>query len=102
MPETVTKEEAHRLLVENSWAEESETCGHPGCTEHRAETSRMIHTFMGPFGADWDLADAEREIETATAIGWAQHLLGHDLAIRTAEGKLVYFDVRRPKAVADA
>ncbi len=102
MTDAVTKEEAHRLLVANSYAEEIEECGHPGCTEHRAEGKRRIHTFRGPFGADWDLDEAEREVEGALEIRWVDHLFRHNLGVKCADGSAVYFDVPRPKVAVNA
>jgi hypothetical protein len=46
-------------------------------------------------GADWDVEDVVREIEKAADVKWIGHLLGHDLAVLTAEGNVRCFQVTR-------
>jgi hypothetical protein len=58
--------------------------------------SRIVHCFVGAFiGADWDVEDVVREIEKAADVKWIGHLLGHDLAVLTAEGNVRCFQVTR-------
>lgn len=59
----------------------------------------LIHTFAGPFGADWDLDAALQAVSKAERCGWVDHILGHDLGIETAEGKVVLFQCKRPDGV---
>lgn len=48
-------------------------------------------------GADWDLDDLIRALETATEIVWFDDFfMGHDLAIKTAGGRFLKFAVKRP------
>lgn len=58
----------------------------------------ILHCFMGGFGADWDLESVQDAIERSTAVGWVDHMLGHDLVVQT-DGKLRFFDVKHPTAV---
>jgi len=98
MSETLTKDEALRLVRENAWEERTDevTCGHPGCEDHRAKGRLMIHTFSA-FGCDISLAAAEEYIAEATAVKWVDHLLRHDLAAVQPNGRAICFDVRRPE-----
>lgn len=48
-------------------------------------------------GADWDLATAIEFVETAQGIQWVDHPLRHDLAVKGADGRVVYFDIRSPQ-----
>lgn len=56
---------------------------------------RIIHTFAGPFGADWDADTALEFIARSDERAWVDHMLGHCLAVR-ADGRVIYFDVKRP------
>lgn len=58
----------------------------------------LIHCFLGPFGADWDLDDAIRLLSQATDIAWVDSIVRHDLAV-VANRKAHYFDVKRPAEV---
>lgn len=94
--EALTKDEAIRLIRENSWAERGEpTCGHTGCEDHPGEGPRMIHTYSGFGGYDTSLEVAEEAVREAVAVEWVEHLLQHDLAIKRPDGHVLYFDVRR-------
>lgn len=55
----------------------------------------LIHTFAGPFGADWDLDGAVKFIMRSTERAWVDHPVGHDLGV-LADGRIVYFDVTAP------
>jgi hypothetical protein len=76
------------------------TCGHPGCTDHAAERKR-IHTFSERgFGADWNLDFTEAFVMSAKRCGWGGDMPGHDLGVVGADGRLIFFEVKRP--VGDA
>ncbi len=55
---------------------------------------RIIHTFAGPFGADWDADSAVAFITRSDDRAWVNHMLDHDLAV-VADGRIIYFDVKR-------
>lgn len=59
----------------------------------------IIHTFAGPFGADWDLDEAIALVERSVEIAWVDHLICHDLAVREDDKHVIYFDCKRPAAV---
>lgn len=100
--ETVTVDEAIRLVREYSWLEPGSevTCGHTGCEDHRGEGRRMIHTY-GSFGCDLDVASVEQMIREAESIRWVDHLLRHDLAVIASNGRALCLDIpgpsRRPR-----
>jgi len=96
MTDTLTKEDAVRLVREHSFAPQVETCGHRGCEDHLGDGPRIIHTRRGGFGADNGLEEIEREIETASSVEWVDSLLGHNLAIVQSNGKYCCVDVPRP------
>ncbi len=99
--ETLTKDEAVRLVREHSWAREVATCGHTGCEDHRGDgPDRYIHSRRGGFAADNSLASIEAEIAAAQTIEWVDSLLGHNLAIVQADGRYCCVDVPRPKDAA--
>ena len=56
---------------------------------------RIIHTYAGPFGADWDADDAVAFITRSDERAWVDHLIDHDLAVR-AVGRVVFFNITRP------
>lgn len=57
----------------------------------------IVHTLAGPFGADWDLDSAVAVLADAQRIAWQDSITRHDLAVVTAEGRLLRFDVPRPE-----
>jgi hypothetical protein len=95
-PKEITKEEAIAALRKHAWTQRSDevTCGHPGCEDHRAAGRTVIHSYLGGFGADWDLDGAIAAVESARKVAWAPHWMGHDLAVQTAEGKVVRFEAK--------
>lgn len=96
----ITKDEAITFVTEASWpGRPVVTCGHRGCEEHVEDGERYIHVFSG-FGMDMPLAGVIEEIRTAQRTGWIDHLLRHDLACITAEGRVHCYDVRRPAEVS--
>lgn len=62
---------------------------------------RVIHSMRGGLGADWDLDGAIAAVESAREVAWVDHLLGHNLAVREADGRIVHFEVKRPAPVAE-
>lgn len=82
----LTTDEAHAAVesVAFTIAEEFEGAGR-----------RIVHVFMGPFGADWDVEGVHTLIDKADDIAWMDDLVGHDLAV-LADGKVHRLDVRKP------
>lgn len=60
---------------------------------------QIIHCIGRICGADWDLDDVVREIETADAVQWGDHIIGHDLMVK--KGRFLWsFGVKRPEVAA--
>jgi hypothetical protein len=57
----------------------------------------LIHTFAGPFGADWDLDEAILTVSKAKRCAWLDSITSHDLGIETEDGKVVLFNCQRPE-----
>jgi hypothetical protein len=95
----ISKDAAIEAVRGASWAEQVATCGHRGCEDHVGDGKRYIHVFSG-FGMDMPLDGVEEEIRAAQRVGWIDHLLRHDLAAVTAEGRTHCYDVRRPAEVS--
>ena len=61
----------------------------------------LVHSFAGPFGADWDLTAVHAAIDAAAEVHWEQDpWIGHQLAIVELGGRRVYFDVKAPAGAA--
>ncbi len=57
----------------------------------------LVHSFAGPFGADWDLAAVYEAIDAAAEVRWARGAaLSHELAVVEPGGRRVWFDVKAP------
>ncbi|GGK90636.1 hypothetical protein Ppa06_57710 [Planomonospora parontospora subsp. parontospora] len=87
-PTLITADEAVEVLTATAFEitdEESERYG-----------EKIIHCFAGMLGADWPLQTALDLLETAQTIAWINHWASHDLAVMDAEGKVRFFDVKRP------
>lgn len=68
---------------------------------HTDEAGRTtIHTFAGGgfifMGADWDLEPAIEFAISAEDVGWCDHPLVHDLAIKGSDGRVIFFDIPNP------
>lgn len=63
--------------------------------EHRPMKREIIHCLMSFTGADWDVEDVLRCIETASAVEWCNRE-GHDLAVTGPDGRRYYFGVPKP------
>lgn len=59
---------------------------------------KIIHCFAGFMGADWNLDGVIEAIKTARDVAWMDHRADHHLAVLTSEGRVRFFDVRRPEA----
>lgn len=100
----ISKDEAIAALEANAWSDMVATCGHTGCEDHRGRGPYRIHSFLGGFGADWDLAEAIELVHRADTVGWVgltgreMFTMGHDLFALVAD-KTYFFDARRPPAV---
>ena len=66
-----------------------------GSENHRPMKREIIHCLMSFTGADWDVEDVLRCIETASAVEWCNRE-GHDLAITGPDGRRYYFGVPKP------
>jgi hypothetical protein len=97
----ISADEAVALLTAASWRDQKgcEYCDHvcdPG--------DAMVHTFAGPFGADWTLAAAIEHVRAASKVGWGHGLFRHDLGAFTPDdptapegpGRVVWFSVPHP------
>jgi hypothetical protein len=64
-------------------------------------TQMIVHTFGGPFGADWNLEHAEEFISAASGVFWGFSLFGHHLhAVSDGpDGRCISFDVEAPAEV---
>lgn len=75
---------------------------------HAVEEDRCLtHSFLGPFGADWDLLPALQLIEGAASVMWNLYgLAGHELEVCVKDpehprGERIYFfDVKMPREVS--
>lgn len=56
---------------------------------------RIIHTYAGPFGADWDVAEAVEFVRAAEHVYWARSVFQHDL-VAVSNGRVVSFNVPSP------
>jgi hypothetical protein len=63
---------------------------------------RVIHTRLGPFGADWDESEVLAAIDTATNLQWARGLLGPFLAVVTADGRQIAVEIPAPVSALEA
>lgn len=79
----ITIDEAIKLVRENSFTTD--------------EGRTIVHTFAGPFGADWDLEGVENFLRGATTVGFSNHIFGHDLV--AVNERVVRFDVQAPDNV---
>jgi hypothetical protein len=57
---------------------------------------RVLHTFVGGMGADWDLIDALGFVMAAKEVAWSRPWAGHEL-YATDGIRHVYFGVEAPK-----
>lgn len=57
----------------------------------------LVHSFAGPFGADWELAAVYEAIDAAAEVRWVRGAaLGHELVVIEQDGRRVWFDVKAP------
>jgi hypothetical protein len=89
----LTPEEAAQYLTESAFEvtdPESEDFGR-----------KIVHSYADGLGADWDLQDVLGLLDEARDIAWlpGPFTLGHDLAVLTAEGRKLRFDVKAPAEV---
>ena len=76
--------------------ETGKECEHCGGTGEVPGGRRVIHSFLGAFGADWDAAGVIDLVTSSTEVVWGPGLAGHDLAVRNENGKWVRFEVPHP------
>lgn len=91
--------EAVRAAAWTQYDSSNSTCGHRGCEDHPAEWQRIHTQSRLGFGADWDLDEAERFIESAQKCAWVPSLLGHELGVIGADGTTIYFGAKPPAEV---
>lgn len=61
----------------------------------------LVHSFAGPFGADWDLAAVYEAIDAAADVRWKpDHFVAHQLLVVDQDGRRVHFDVKAPAGAA--
>jgi hypothetical protein len=60
---------------------------------------RLVHSFLGCIGADWDEDDVIALIQRADECRWGVGFAGHDLLV-VADGKQYFFRVQRPEPVS--
>lgn len=71
-------------------------CPHCEGSGYSSETARrIVHTFAGAFGADWELDRVHAAIDAAASVRWTNDLAGHDLAVMV-DGREIRFQVKRP------
>ena len=54
---------------------------------------KVIHCFMGSFGADWNKKDVISLIKKSKRIAWADNMFNHNLCIIN-DGRLRCFDIK--------
>ena len=94
-PIRTNKTDAVQAVRKAAWTGEVETCGHPGCTDHRGPGTPRIHTMAGGIGADWNLDAAIDFVENADEVWWIPNPFDHDLLV-TRRGRTVRFEARNP------
>lgn len=57
---------------------------------------RLIHSFAGGFGADWELPAVLKAIDSATKVGFGAGIMQHDLYVETPDGRTLLFQVPKP------
>lgn len=74
LPPLVAKRRAVELIRAHAWPRSEE------------DPRSVIHTYAGPFGSDWDVADLTQVIDQdGTTVAWrpeGQLSIGHDLIVR--------------------
>jgi hypothetical protein len=92
----IDQEEALRAARAAAWPIPAEcaACGGSGVDSERIQR-RVVHTFRGTFGADWDLDQVEKFLAEADTIEWVDNLFDHNL-VATVDGRRVAFQVQRP------
>lgn len=102
--ETLSRDEAITAVREASWIQydyDNATCGHPGCQDHPDESRKRIHSLSEHgFGADWDLDRAEDFIVHAASGRWVDNVSGHHLRVAGEDGRVIYFEAKRPSGGA--
>lgn len=92
----ITKAAAKEAARAAAW-DEGQEC--PTCHDGKIPGGRrVIHSFLGSLGADWNLDSVLDLIDGAEGVYWQAGFSGHDLAvITTSDRRLQYnFDVKRP------
>lgn len=93
----ITKDAAKEAARAAAWDEGQECLT---CHDGRVPGGRrIIHSFLGFLGADWDLDGVVDLIDKARGVYWVHGFDGHDLAVlTTVEGRSVQynFQVKRP------
>ena len=98
--EPTLSESKERLIAAlDDWQEQLDPCDH-GHVDHGPETHlgrRLVHTYAGAMGADWDYDSAVEFIRAATAVVKAPRMavVGHGGAARSSEGRWIAFATKR-------
>jgi hypothetical protein len=81
--------------------DEGKPCEHCGGEGRVSGGRRLVHSYLGGLGADWDEDSIVALIQRAESCQWAEGFLGHDLLV-IADGKRYAFQVKRPEPVSTA
>jgi len=57
------------------------------------DEGRVVHSFLGSFGANWDVEDVVTMINEAKEVAWVNNVLDHNLRVTAANGKAYFFQV---------
>ena len=93
----ITADEAIAAATAQAWTEQFDEGEDRG-----REPRTLIHSVsIGSgmmLGADWDLFDLVAALHEAQEIVWFDDFMGHELAMKTADGRVLKFEVKRPAA----
>lgn len=62
------------------------------------QTRRVVHSFRGPFGADWDLSSVVSCIRASRSLHWqpiGPFASTHPLLVVEADGRKIRFEAKR-------
>ena len=93
---SAARAQAFEETAEDDWEPAAEVGGEQLYRKITPPSQKIVHCFMGGFGADWNLESVEEVIETADELAWIDHLLGHNLGVSSG-GKTYCFDVKKPE-----
>lgn len=80
--------------------DEGKECEHCDGTGRTKGGRRVVHSYRGPFGADWDAEGVIELVRASRHVRWGSGFNGHDLAVLEDNGKWVLFQVPHPQREA--